>query len=158
MSPHVHTFSKGLEITFLALQGFNVAFLLLHDWIPLGRLNNLAAMHREDTTTRRVFVTLLPVVPAAIGLFYSAWYFGRRYPDWLETFLWITLLLGILRAWWIPYLALPDPKRAERYKTIFADTHTFLPVRNGIVPDTLHVPFHLAVAATVVALFLRNRV
>ena len=152
--------SGGFDTTFLALQTLVVAFLLFHDWIPLGRLNNLAAIRGQDTLLRSIFVTLLPAVPAAIGLFFSARHFGQSYPDWLEMLLWITyglFILGMLRAWWIPYLVLPDPERAARYQIIFADTHSFLPRRNGMAPDTLHTLFHLVTLATVVALFIRDR-
>ena len=142
----------AFEITFLALQAVVVLFLLFHDWVRLGRLNNLAAIRNQDTLQHRVFVTLLPGVPAAIGLFFSAKYFGQSYPHWLEMLLWVTygvLLLGMLRAWWIPYLVLPDKERAARYQIIFANTHTFLPRRNGMAPDTLHTLFHLVTMATV---------
>jgi hypothetical protein len=152
--------SDGFETTFLTLQTVVVAFLLFHDWIPLGRLNNLAAIRGQDTLLRRVFVTLLPAVPAAIGLFFSARHFGRSYPDGLEMLLWITygvFIVGMLRAWWIPYLVLPDPERAARYQIIFAGTHSFLPRRNGMAPDTLHTLFHLVTLATLVALFMRDR-
>jgi hypothetical protein len=156
MQPISHAF----DITFLTLQGIVVAFLLFHDWIPMGRLSNIAAIHSEDSLPRRIFVTLLPAVPAAIGLLYSAKDFGRAYPDWLEMLLWITyglFVFGLLRAWWIPYLVVPDPARAARYQVIFANTHTFLPKRNGMAPDTLHTLFHAVTVATVVALFLRDR-
>lgn len=152
--------SNAFETTFLALQTFVVVFLLFHDWIPLGRLNNLAAIRGQDTRLHRIFVTLLPGVPAAIGLFFSARHFGQSYPDWLEMLLWITygvFILGMLRAWWIPYLVLPDAERAARYQIIFAGTHSFLPRRNGMVPDTLHTVFHLVTLATLVALFIRDR-
>ncbi len=156
MQPISHAF----EITFLTLQAMVVAFLLFHDWIPLGRLSNIAAIHNEDSLARRIFVTLLPAVPAAIGLFYSAKYFRRAYPDGVEMLLWITyglFIFGLLRAWWIPYLLIPDPARAARYQIIFANTHTFLPRRNGMAPDTLHTLFHLVTLATVIALFIRDR-
>jgi hypothetical protein len=152
--------SHAFDITFLTLQAIVVAFLLLHDWIPLGRLSNITAIHNEDSVQRRIFVTLLPAVPAAIGLFYSAKYFGRAYPDGLEMLLRITyvvFLFGILRAWWIPYLLIPEPARAARYQIIFANTHTFLPKRNGMAPDTLHTVFHIATVATVIGLFIRDR-
>jgi len=157
--PHLHPTSHALEIVFLALQAIVVVFLLFHDWIPLGRLNNLAAIRSQDTLLRRVIVTLLPGVPAGIGLFFSARYFRQPYPHWLEMWLWITyglLFLGLLRAWWIPYLVLPDPQRAARYQEIFANTHSFLPRRNGIVPDTLHTIFHLVTAATLVVLLMMS--
>jgi hypothetical protein len=159
MAPHIHTFSNAFEITFLTLQGLVVAFLLLHDWIPLGRLSNIAAIRGEDTLPRRIFVTLLPAVPAAIGLYYSGRYFGQSYPHWLEILLWITygsFFLGVLRAWWVPYLLVPDAERAARYRIIFADTHSFLPQRNGMAPDTLHTLFHLTLIATMVTFFIRE--
>jgi len=151
--------NAGLDTALLALQGFVVVFLLFHDWVPLGRLNNVAAVKSEDSRLRTIFVTLLPAVPAAICLYYSARYFGRAYPDWLEMWFWITygvFLAGMLRAWWIPYLFVPDKERAERYQILFAGTHSFLPRRNGIIPDTLHVSFHLVTVATMVMLFVRN--
>jgi hypothetical protein len=152
--------SSGLDTLFLALQSAVVLFLLLHDWVPLGPLNNLRAIRKEDSLARSLFVTLLPVVPAAIGLFYSAKHFGQTYPDGLEMLLWITygvFVLGLLRAWWIPYLVKAEPERAARYRIIFAGTHRFLPERNGMAPDTLHTLFHVVAIATVVVLFVRDR-
>jgi hypothetical protein len=160
MVEHNPTWGVGLETIFLALQSYVVVFLLFHDWVPLGRLNNVAAVKSKDSLRRTIFVTLLPAVPAAIGLSYGARYFGRAYPDWLEMLLWITyglFLLGMLRAWWIPYLFVPDKERAERYRVLFAGTHSFLPRRNGIVPDTLHVSLHLVMVATMVMLLMRTR-
>jgi hypothetical protein len=143
----------------MALQGAVTAFLLLHDWVPLGRLNNLAAMRGEDSLGKRVFVTLLGALPAGIGLFYSAEHFGRPYPHWLLLLLWITyglFVAGMLRAWWVPYLFGTDAARAARYQVIFAGTHTFLPQRNGMAPDTLHTLFHVCCLAAFVMLVLRG--
>jgi hypothetical protein len=58
----------------------------------------------------------------------------------------------MLREWWIPYLLVADPVRVARYQVRFAHTHAFLPERNGIRPDTLHVTFHIVLVATVVLL------
>jgi hypothetical protein len=44
--------SSASELVLLALQAFQVLFLWLHDWIPLGRLNDVAAVRGEDTTGR----------------------------------------------------------------------------------------------------------
>ena len=160
MFQHPYVISPAFEVLFLGLQFIIVAFLLLHDWIPLGRLNNLAAIRSEDSIGRRVFVTLLPAVPAAIALYFCLRYIGQPYPHWLEMELWITygiFFAGLMQAWWIPYLLLPDPKRAARYQALFAGTHTFLPRRNGIAPDTLHTIFHIVLVATMIAIFLRER-
>ena len=156
----MHTATTALEVAFLALQAFIVLFLALHDWIPLGRLNNSAAKRHEDSSLHLLLTTSVAAVPAAIGLFYCARYFEEPYPHWLGMYLWIMyglFIVGMLRSWWIPYLFIPDKQRAERYQKIFNKTHAFLPVRNGIVPDTLHVVLHLAVAVTLVSLFLRGR-
>jgi hypothetical protein len=150
----------AFEITFLALQTIVVLFLLLHDWVPLGRLNNLHAIRNQDSVGHTIIGTMVNSLPAAVGLFFSARYFGRPYPHWLEMLLWITyglLVAGLLRAWWIPYLFKPEPERATRYRIIFADTHSFLPERNGIAPNTLHVCFHVAAVAIVLGLFMRDR-
>jgi hypothetical protein len=62
----------------------------------------------------------------------------------------------MLRAWWVPYLRVADPVRAARYRNRFANTHAFLPERNGIRPDTLHVTFHAVFIAAPVLLAIRT--
>ncbi len=41
--------TRTLENALLALQCFHVAFLFLHDWIPLSRLNDVAGVRRMNT-------------------------------------------------------------------------------------------------------------
>jgi hypothetical protein len=106
-----HTHSPALDCLFLALQSLVVLFLFLHDWIPLGRLNNLRAIRTQDSVGQQLFVTLLPGIPAAVCLIGSGRAFGQAYPDWLTITFWITYVLfltGMLRAWWIPYLFVQD--------------------------------------------------
>ena len=52
-----------LEIVLIVLQGFQVLFLWLHDWVPLGRLNDVKAVRSQDTAFRLVVVTLIQSVP-----------------------------------------------------------------------------------------------
>jgi hypothetical protein len=40
--------NREIEAVLLALQVFQVLFLLVHDWIPLGRLNDVAAVRSQD--------------------------------------------------------------------------------------------------------------
>jgi hypothetical protein len=130
---------------FIACQFYVVLFIAIHDWIPLGRLNNLIAVRAADSTFRLLLVTAVSTLPYAIGLAGSLYYASSRFPGWLMYLLWISYIAGVygmLRAWWIPYLLVPDPVRAARYQARFANTHAFLPTRNGIRPDTLHVSFH----------------
>jgi hypothetical protein len=148
-----------LEAILLTLEALQVCFLWIHDWIPLGRLNDVAAVRSQDTLGRLVTVTVVQSLPWTIGLYFSVRYLGRAYPDWLDSWLWISyvvLLLGQIRAWWIPYLFRPDPKRAARYRIMFGNTHSFLPVRNGLVPNTAHIMLHACTAATLVVLFVKD--
>jgi hypothetical protein len=144
-----------MMLAFLFCQLYAVAFIALHDWVPLGRLNNLSGIRAVDTKDRLLRTTALSTLPFAVGLVGSAYYSGTHFPMWLMYVLWITYgaaLYGILRAWYLPYLVYNDPVRAERYRVRFADTHAFLPVRNGIRPDTLHVSFHAVLVLLVVLL------
>ena len=147
-----------VQSALLALQIFQVLFLWLHDWIPFGRLNDVAAVRAQDTMTRLVGVTLVQSVPFTIGLFFSLLYFSVPEPKWLRDYLWISytlLFLGQINAWWIPYLIREDKIRAARYEILFSKTYTFLPRRNGIVPNTLHVLLHISTAATLLVLLVR---
>jgi hypothetical protein len=38
---------------------------------------------------------------------------------------------------------------------MFGKTHSFLPVRNGMVPNTAHILLHLATAATLIFLLMK---
>jgi hypothetical protein len=72
--------------------------------------------------------------------------------------LWISdvvLLLGQIRAWWLPYLIRPEPQRAARYRAVFARTHAFLPESNGIIPNTLHCALHAVTAGILITLALQ---
>lgn len=148
--------SIQVEIVLIVLQALQVLFLWLHDWVPLGRLNDVKAVRSQDTTARLVTVTLIQSVPFTIGLVFSALCFGRMYPHWLYMWLLISyavMFLGQMRAWWVPYLFRPDPKRAARYQIMFGKTHRFLPIRNGLVPNTAHILLHVTTAATLIILF-----
>jgi hypothetical protein len=143
------------------LQAFHAAFLWGHDWIPLGRLNDVAAVRRADSTPRLVRVTLIQSLPFTIGFLFSFydWHRSKPYPEWLWYWLWISygiLLWGELTAWWMPYFGRPQPERAARYQAMFGRTHAFLPERNGIVPNTLHCLLHAATLATLLTLAVES--
>jgi hypothetical protein len=157
MSEQPFPTNQHVEIILLALQVFQVLFLWIHDWIPLGRLNDVAGVRSQDTTQHLVVVTLMQSVPFTIGLLFSVMHLGRTYPHWLYMWLWISyslILVGQLRAWWMPYLVHAEPERAARYQIMFGKTHRFLPTRNGLVPNTAHIMLHLATAATLVTLLV----
>jgi hypothetical protein len=118
----------------VGLQCFVVLFVALHNWIPLGMLNDVKGAHAAFPGSKLLVTTLINFAPFAFGLAASAFHFGRRYPEWLVWWLWITYLLacyGSLKAWWVPYLFRPDPELAARYKVMYGTTHAFLPERNA---------------------------
>jgi hypothetical protein len=143
----------------IALQAIQVAILWLHDWVPLGRLNDVAAVRRQDGVARLIRVTLIQSVPFTIGLAASVVYLATRHPAWVWTWLWVSyalLFAGELRAWWWPYLIRAEPERAARYRRLFGATAAFLPERNGISPNILHTVLHAATAATLVLLVMHS--
>ena len=141
----------------LGLQCFHVLFLGLHDWIPLGRLNDVKAVRAANPGGKLLLGTVVSLAPFAFGLAASAYYLGRSYPSWLIWYLGISyalLFLGELQAWWIPYFFHPNSGRARRYQAMFGNTHAFLPTRNGITPNTLHVALHVVTVTTLVVLIV----
>ncbi len=138
----------------IALQAYVVLFVALHDWVPLGRFNDVSAVHAHEPMGRLVAVTVLSTIPFAFGLAESIAH-ASSFPGWLMIFLWVSYGIaayGLLRTWWLPYLLLAEPKRAARYLALHGRTHSFLPVRNGMRPNTLHVTVHLAIIAMLVSL------
>jgi hypothetical protein len=146
-----------MEAVFIALQIFILAFLVLHDWIPLGPFNDVLGVRSQHTLGQLVLETLINSVPIAVTLDLSIRYYHVPYPYWVKVTLVAVLgllFVGELRAWWIPYLVGTDPGRVTRYAAMFGKTHAFLPPRHGITPNTAHVALHIA---TFVALVLALR-
>ena len=139
----------------IALQVVQVAILWLHDWVPLGALNDVRRVQAEDTKAKLIRVTLVQSTPFTLGLIFSISYKQTHHPVWTFDWLWISYLLlfaGEVRSWWVPYIVRAEPVRADRYRNMFGGTHAFLPERNGIIPNTLHCFLHAATACTLVAL------
>jgi hypothetical protein len=85
-------------------------------------LNDVRAVRKVDSDMRLVVVTVISSVPFTFGLVYSLLH-ADPWPHWFYWWLVISygfLLLGQLRAWWLPYLVFPNPRSAERYRVMFA--------------------------------------
>lgn len=139
----------------LWLQIFQVAILLLHDWIPLPPLNDLKAVRQEHSLRAIALGTLLGALFPSIGLVFGFLHWKSGWPHWLYVYLLCAygfLFVGELQAWWIPYLLWPQPKRAASYEAMFGNTSAFLPARNGIRINTLHFVLHAATLATLLLL------
>lgn len=83
----------------------------LHNWIPLGTLNNVRGVRVAFPTGKLLFTTLINFTPVAVGLAATVFYFRRGHPGWVFWWLWITYGLacyGSFKAWWMPYLFRPD--------------------------------------------------
>jgi len=148
-----------IQTLLLVLQTFLVLFLWTHDWIPLGTLNDVRSVRAQDSTARLVTITVVQSLPFTVLLLLSAHYVGSPRPRGLTLALWIgysVLLLGELRGWWWPYLVRKDTARAARYRAMFGGTHTFLPIRNGLAPNTAHVLLHACTALILVVLLLEH--
>lgn len=139
----------------LLLQIVQVALLLLHDWVPLGRLNDLAAVRREHSTRALLVGTAVSSALPAVGLVLSVAAVMSGWPRWIDTYLLAAygfLFVGEIEAWWVPYFFWPQPERAASYLAMFGSTHAFLPARNGIRPNTLHCVLHFATLVTLLLL------
>src|SRR5208282_4780076 len=91
----------------LWLQVLQVAVLLLHDWIPLGRLNDLPAVRRLHRLPALLAGTAISSLLPSIGLALTLIYLKSGWPIWLYKYLLAAygfLFLGELEAWWIPWL------------------------------------------------------
>lgn len=120
--------------------------MLVQDWVPLGPLNDIEAIAAENTTSELIVVTLIGVVQILILIGLIFLFVGKKYPIWAKLWLIIhpsSIFAGAHMSWWVPYFfGIGVEEKVERYEIMFGDTHAFLPVMNGIVPNTLHSLFH----------------
>ncbi|MFC4403850.1 hypothetical protein [Gracilibacillus xinjiangensis] len=137
-------FSEKLLIAGL---GFIFLFMIVQDWVPLGTLNDIQAIREEHSFNRLLLVTMINVGQILLLIGLIILFIGKRYPIWVRLWLiihQICIFAGVLLSWWIPYFfGYGSEQIAESYHEMFGDTHTFLPLMNGIAPNTLHVLFHL---------------
>lgn len=142
----------------LVEQGIGIAALVqlvtfaFHDTVPLGRWNNLGQFKREIPLGRRVRGSLQNSVTAlaVVGVFYMGWMRGGASAgDWRLALL-ITagvLLYMEFTIWWRPYLCGSTPEEVAKLLPNWEGTYAFLPVRNGIRPNAMHVVMHASTLA-----------
>jgi len=141
-----------------ALQSFQVLILIFHDLVPLGGLNDIKAAQRAHSRKALLAGMLISSFLPVIGWCASSNYLKSAYPSWLAFYLlgaYGFLFVGEIEAWWATYFfGYQATSRAPEYRTMYGSTHAFLPQRNGIVPNTLHVILHCATAATLILLIV----
>ncbi|HVZ30374.1 MAG TPA: hypothetical protein VG839_08270 [Asticcacaulis sp.] len=148
----------SLPIWLFGLQVFHVAFLLLHDWVPLGPFNNLKAQNQHLKLWQRIVGPVISAILPGIGLYLSLSYTRTPYPWWLNAYLigaYTFLFVGEIEAWWATYFWGYKRERGASYQAMLAGTVSFLPLRNGIAPNAIHVLLHLATVATLVLLIVQ---
>ncbi len=100
------------------LQCFQLAILLLHDWVPLGSWNDLPAARKQHSRKGLALGTFVSSLFPLIGLVLSVAYCNSGWPRWLYIYLLAAygfLFIGEVEEWWIQYLEGSKPKRADEY-------------------------------------------
>lgn len=140
----------------LLLAGFSfiLLFMIVQDLIPLGPLNDVQAIAKDRSFSELFMVTMIGTVQFVLLLGGLIYFMGKRYPIWVKLWLMIhpvCIFVGVCIDWWIPYFfGIGAERRVERYNQMFGDTHAFLPVMNGIVPNTLHTTFHIVLLTCII--------
>lgn len=142
------------EKLLLAGLSFILLFMILHDWVPLGSLNDVQAISEDRSFKELLVVTLVGVFQIILLMGLVIIFMGKRYPIWIKLWLVIhqtCIFAGALWAWWIPYFfGIGAEERVERYELMFGNTHTFLPEMHGIAPNTIHTIFHLTLLTCII--------
>lgn len=142
------------EKLLVAGYAFILLFMIVQDIVPLGPLNDIEAIAALNSFNETLVVTLIGVVQIILLLGGILFFLGKRYPVWARIWLIVhpsSILSGAIMAWWLPYLfGIGAEARVERYEMMFGSTHAFLPVMNGIVPNTLHTIFHATLLACII--------
>jgi hypothetical protein len=148
-----------MNTLFIALLVWHVLFLSLHDWVPLGRLTDLAALRSQRSLRARIIASILMGAIAGLAL-YLNWVESPTPSNGVLLFtliLYSFFLLGAIRAWWLPYLfgIGASEKLVAEYQVMFGNTYTWLPKRHGITVNAIHIVWHFTAVITVVLAALR---
>jgi len=138
-------------------------FMIVQDLIPLGALNDIEAIASVESFNETIVTTLIGTVQIILILTGVLLFMGKKYPLLVKIWLFVHpsfILLGAIMSWWVPYLfGTGTEEKIERFNIMFGNTHSFLPVMNGMVPNTLHTLFHLMLFICIILttyIFLTN--
>jgi hypothetical protein len=132
--------------------------MLVHDWVPLGPLNDLPRQ-REQPLRMRLLVEAGNVLPVAAILVLAAVFPTGRLPlgasIYLAAYIVIFAVLAWL-SWYRPYLFGSTPEREQAAAHEFGRTTQVLPRRGTrIRPNLMHVILHVLFLAVAVAAVVR---
>lgn len=148
---------RNIILIFIILQTILLFFMALHDWIHLPPLTDIRELEKHHSKKQRLIASsiyaILVLIPLSLTLFYK-----DNLSSWILiniVIFYLLLSIGVILSWWVPYFF----GSSEEHKKAFAEyrnTHHFLPARgDNIIPNTLHVIFHLQIwACFVISLYL----
>lgn len=152
------------EIFLVSGYVFILLFMIMHDLIPLGPLNDIEAISSVESFNETIATMLIGAIQILLILGGILLFIGKRFPLLVRIWLLVhpsSILLGAMLSWWVPYLfGTGTEEKIERFNVMFGNTHAFLPVMNGMVPNTLHTIFHFVLFACIVLtsyIFLTNK-
>ena len=143
---------------------FILLFMIVQDLVPLGALNDIEAIASVESFNEIIVTMLIGAVKKLRILCGVVLFICKIYT--LFVIIWLLvhptcILLGAIMSWWIPYLlGTGTEEKVERFNIMFGNTHSFLPIMNGIVPNTLHTMFHLVLLICIILtsyVFLTSR-
>ena len=135
---------EGLWLFFMLWQTILWVILAIHDWLPLGRLNDVTALRKQQS----LFATLCATVINLGACTWALWLtlpvgkLGVSLPlDVVLIYLFMTV--GTLLAWWKPYFFGSSAEMKQKMQP-YVNTHHVLPARgDNIRPNTLHLIVHI---------------
>lgn len=133
---------------------FILLFMIVQDLVPLGALNDIEAIASVESFNEIIVTMLIGAVQILLILVGVLLFIGKRYPLLVKIWLIVhplSILVGAIMSWWIPYLfGTGTEEKIESFNNMFGDTHSFLPIMNGMTPNTLHTMFHLVLLICII--------
>ena len=134
---------------FLIIQCILFFFMALHDWVDIPPFTDLAALKKAHSLKFRLIGSFVNAILVLIPVVVTTYYFDSPIPLWARlffVFVYGLITFGTITAWWIPYFGggywlHGNEAGFEEYR----NTHSFLPPRDHVVPNTLHVVLHIQV-------------
>ncbi len=135
-----------------------LASLVVHDWVPMFRLNDLERQAAHGIRPR-VLAFLGNTIPVVVLLVIAILFPMGRLPLWASIYagLYIVVFLVLVwLSWYQPYLFGTTPERERAAAHEYGRTVQVLPVRGTRVrPNLTHVILHLLFLIVAVLLVLR---
>lgn len=133
---------------------FILLFMIVQDLVPLGALNDIEAIASVESFNEIIVTMLIGAVQILLILVGVLLFIGKKYPLLVKIWLIVhplSILVGAIMSWWIPYLfGTGTEEKIESFNNMFGDTHSFLPIMNGMTPNTLHTMFHLVLLICII--------